>query len=122
MDRLTARPKREAYIPDRPGYDRELPGFRRIAEGRPAVVVAAPEPGDGSAAVSFACGFGPPVAVRATGHGIVAPAEGGVVITTRWTGAVPTGAHPRTAYAEAGTRRRQVASAAARCALAPESS
>ncbi|MFD4373313.1 FAD-binding oxidoreductase [Streptomyces sp. NPDC058486] len=119
MDRLLSRLKGEVYTPDYPGYEQELPGFNRIAEHRPDVIVAALDSGDVAAAVSFAAESGLPVAVQATGHGIAAPARGGVLVSTRRMTAVSVDPVTRTAYVEAGAQWHQVIASAARYGLAP---
>ncbi|MFZ4274153.1 FAD-binding oxidoreductase [Streptomyces arboris] len=119
LDGLVARLKGEVFTPGDPGYAGELAGFNRIARHRPDVVVAARSAEDVSAAVSFAAREGLPVAVQATGHGIGAPAPGGVLVATRRMNAVAVDPLTRTAYVEAGAQWHQVISAAAPHGLAP---
>ncbi|NEB42365.1 FAD-dependent oxidoreductase [Streptomyces sp. SID14515] len=119
LDGLAARLKGEVFTPADAGYARELAGFNRIAQHRPDVVVAALSAEDVSAAVSFAAREGLPVAVQATGHGIAAPASGGVLVATRRMDAVAVDPLTRTAYVEAGAQWHQVISAAAPHGLAP---
>ncbi|MFZ4267526.1 FAD-binding oxidoreductase [Streptomyces arboris] len=119
LDGLVARLKGEVFTPEDPGYAAELAGFNRIARHRPDVVVAARSAEDVSAAVSFAAREGLPVAVQATGHGIGAPAPGGVLVATRRMNAVAVDPLTRTAYVEAGAQWHQVISAAAPHGLAP---
>ncbi|MEI7029437.1 FAD-binding oxidoreductase [Streptomyces pratensis] len=119
LDGLVARLKGELFTPEDPGYERELAGFNRIARHRPDVVVAAQATSDVSAAVSFASETGLPVAVQATGHGIAAPASGGVLISTRRMNTVAVDAAARTAHVEAGAQWHQVIAAAAPHGLAP---
>ncbi|MFJ8847171.1 FAD-binding oxidoreductase [Streptomyces cyaneofuscatus] len=119
LDGLVARLKGEVFTPEDPGYAAELAGFNRIARHRPDVVVAARSAEDVSAAVSFAAREGLPVAVQATGHGVGAPALGGVLVATRRMNAVAVDPLTRTAYVEAGAQWHQVISAAAPHGLAP---
>ncbi|MEU3053545.1 FAD-binding oxidoreductase [Streptomyces griseus] len=119
LDGLDVRLKGDVFTPEDPGYEAELAGFNRIARHRPDVVVAALSAEDVSVAVSFAVRAGLPVAVQATGHGIAAPAPGGVLVATRRMNAVAVDPLTRTAYAEAGAQWHQVISAAAPHGLAP---
>ncbi|MFH9135995.1 FAD-binding oxidoreductase [Streptomyces sp. NPDC017524] len=119
LDGLVARLKSEVFTPEDAGYAKELAGFNRIARHRPDVIVVARSAGDVSAAVSFAAQEGLPVAVQATGHGIAAPASGGVLVATRRMNAVAVDPLTRTAYVEAGAQWHQVISAAAPHGLAP---
>ncbi|MFJ9039024.1 FAD-binding oxidoreductase [Streptomyces sp. NPDC102406] len=119
MDRLLGRLKGDVLTPDYPGYEEEVLGFNRIARHRPAVIVTALSSADVAAAVSFAGEQGLPVAVQATGHGIAAAAQGGVLISTRRMSAVSVDPVTRTAYAEAGAQWHQVIASAARHGLAP---
>ncbi|MEU8564367.1 FAD-binding oxidoreductase [Streptomyces cyaneofuscatus] len=119
MDGLVARLKGEVFTPEDAGYARELPGFNRIGQHRPDVIVAAQSAEDVSAAVSFAARQGLPIAVQATGHGIAAPADGGVLVSTRRMNAVAVDPVTRTAHVEAGAQWHQVIAAAAPHGLAP---
>lgn len=119
LDGLVARLKGEVFTPEDAGYARELAGFNRIARHRPDVVVVARSAEDVSTAVSFAAREGLPVGAQATGHGIAAPASGGVLVATRRMNAVAVDPLTRTAYVEAGAQWHQVISAAAPHGLAP---
>lgn len=118
-DGLVARLKGEVFTPRDAGYERELAGFNRIGQHRPDVIVAARSAGDVSAAVSFAAGQALPIAVQATGHGIAAPARGGVLVATRRMNAVAVDPLTRTAYVEAGAQWHQVIAAGGPHGLAP---
>lgn len=119
VDGLVARLEGEVFTPEDAGYARELAGFNRIGLHRPDVVVAALSAEDVSAAVSFAARQGLPTAVQATGHGIAAPAVGGVLVSTRRMNAVAVDPLTRTAHVEAGAQWHQVIAAAAPHGLAP---
>ena len=107
------------YTPGADGYDKERIGFQRLAPHRPEVVVGARGEQDVRAAVEFAAAHGTRVAVQARGHGLGAPLEGGVLISTgRMTG-VRVAPHERTAWVEAGASWQQVIEAAAPHGLAP---
>ncbi|MEV1006080.1 FAD-binding oxidoreductase [Streptomyces sp. NPDC049881] len=101
------------------GFEAELAGFDLVARHRPAYVVRAESAADVRAAVRFAAGRGLPVGVQATGHGIAAPADGGVLVSTRRMDAVTVDPGARTATVGAGARWGQVVAAAAPYGLAP---
>lgn len=103
------------------GYDRERAGFQRALEQRPAVIVGAAGAEDVRLAVELAAAHGLPVAVQATGHGLVNPCEGGVLISTGRMTSVRVDPAARTARFEAGATSEQVVQAAAPYGLAPPS-
>jgi FAD/FMN-containing dehydrogenase len=107
----------------RPGdddYDDERTGFQRAVEHRPALIVAATGPDDVRAAVELATAQRRPVGVKATGHGVTAPAgDDGVLITTQRMSGVRIDPETRTAHVEAGARWGQVVERAAPHGLAP---
>lgn len=119
VDRLVGRVKGEVLLPGDPGYDAELAGFNEIARHRPALVVAAVHAEDVVAAVRFARERRLAVGVQATGHGIAAPDEHTVLISTRRMNTVAVDPASRTARAEAGAQWHQVIAAAAPHHLAP---
>ncbi|MET9554896.1 FAD-binding oxidoreductase [Streptomyces sp. NPDC006645] len=114
---LTALPY--VFRPGDPGYDDEVAGFQLGFAPRPEVVVGATGEGDVRAAVAHAAAHGLPVGVQATGHGVPAAAEGGLLITTRRMDGVRIDPGTRTARIEAGVRWRQVVEAAGPHGLAP---
>ncbi|UCM87711.1 BTAD domain-containing putative transcriptional regulator [Streptomyces marincola] len=119
LDRLITQVRGEVFTPGDAEYEAELSGFNLIARHRPDVVVQAVTEADVQAAVRFAAALDLPVGVQATGHGIAAPADGGVLISTRRMNAVRVDARNRTARVEAGARWHQVIAAAAKHGLAP---
>ncbi|BDH15613.1 oxidoreductase [Streptomyces hygroscopicus] len=106
-------------VPGDAGYDAERSGFQRAYRHRPDVIVGAECAGDVVAAVRFARAQGLPVAVQATGHGLSAATDGGLLISTRRMSGVRVDAAARTARAEAGVVWGQVVEAAAPYGLAP---
>ncbi|UNO40394.1 FAD-binding protein [Streptomyces sp. MST-110588] len=101
------------------GYDEERSGFQTGHRHRPAVIVGAAGAADVRAAVAFAAAHGLSVAVQATGHGLGAATEGGLLITTRRMTGLRVDAAARTAWAAAGVVWAQVIEEAARHGLAP---
>ncbi|MGW7487851.1 FAD-binding oxidoreductase [Streptomyces sp. NPDC054786] len=106
-------------VPGDDAYDAERSGFQRAYRHRPAVIVGAECAGDVVAAVRFARAQGLPVAVQATGHGLSAATDGGLLISTRRMAGVRVDAAARTARVEAGVVWGQVIEAAAPYGLAP---
>ncbi|WP_078856870.1 FAD-binding oxidoreductase [Streptomyces sp. NBRC 109706] len=93
--------------------------FNGIARHHPALTVAAEDRDDVRTAVAHAAEQGLPVAVRATGHGITRPADGGLLISTHRMNEVRVDPATRTARAAAGARWEQVIRAAWAYGLAP---
>jgi FAD/FMN-containing dehydrogenase len=105
--------------PDDETYAAECATYNLAVGHRPAVVVGAAGPGDVQAAVRFASGHELPVAVLATGHQAIVPADEAVLITTSRMAAVDVDAQARSAHIAAGTRWQQVIDVAAEHGLAP---
>ncbi|MFE7544893.1 FAD-binding oxidoreductase [Streptomyces platensis] len=119
---LTARVRGPVLLPGDDGYDGyddERSGFQLARRHRPAVIVGARCAEDVVAAVRFARAQGLPVAVQATGHGLSAATEGGLLISTRRMAGVRVDAAAGTARVEAGVVWGQVVEAAAPHGLAP---
>lgn len=106
-------------VPGDDGYDAERSGFQLARCHRPAVIVGAECAGDVVAAVRFARAQGLPVAVQATGHGLSAATDGGLLISTRRMAGVRVDAAAGTARVEAGVVWGQVVEAATPYGLAP---
>lgn len=101
------------------GYHAARLPFQRKFDPYPAVVVEATGPEDVLAAVRFARDAGLPFSVQATGHGVVAPAEGGVLLKTTRMADVEVDAGRRTARTGGGALWSDVIAAAAPHGLAP---
>ncbi|RJK96526.1 FAD-binding oxidoreductase [Vallicoccus soli] len=102
-----------------PEADAEVAPFNVAHRQRVAAVVGATCAGDVAAAVRVAARHSLPVAVQATGHGIVAPREDAVVVSTARMQAVRVDPATRSARVEAGVRWRAVLEAAAPYGLLP---
>src|SRR3712207_6061962 len=72
----------DAYAPGDDGYDEASRAWNLNARQRPALVVMAESAADVVAAVRFARGAGMGVGVMATGHGVGAPCDGGLLVNT----------------------------------------
>nr|WSX22346.1 FAD-binding oxidoreductase [Streptomyces tubercidicus] len=116
---LVAQVRGPVLVPGDDGYDAERSGFQLARQHRPAVIVGARCAEDVVAAVRFARSQGLPVAVQATGHGLSAATDGGLLISTRRMAGVRVDAAAGTARAEAGAVWGQVVEAAAPYGLAP---
>lgn len=101
------------------GYDAERAGFQTATQHRPAVIVGALGAEDVRAAVASAGAHGWPVAVQATGHGLSAAADGGVLISTRRMNGVRVDPGPRSVRIDAGVCWGQVIEEAAGCTSTP---
>ncbi|MCF1598687.1 FAD-binding oxidoreductase [Streptomyces muensis] len=105
--------------PGQPGYDDELAGFQTGFALRPGLVVPARDAADVTAAVRYAGERRLHVGIRATGHGLPGPVEGGVLVSTRRMDRVSVDPGSRTVRVQAGVRWGQVVAAAAPYGLAP---
>lgn len=109
----------EVFQPGDSGYTAECATFNLAVTHHPAVVVGAAEPADVQAAVRFATAHDLAVAVLATGHQGIVPADGAMLITTRRMTAVTVDPESRTAVVQAGARAQQVMDGAVPLGLAP---
>src|SRR5690242_130703 len=106
-------------LPGDAGYDEERAVFNLNHELVPAVIVVAQGTADVQAAVAFAARQRRPVLVKTTGHQVVGPAPGAVVIATRRMNDVTVDAAGRTARVGAGAVWSEVIEEAAKAGLAP---
>ena len=93
-----------AYSPGEEGYDGACAAWNLNAHQSPALVVAAEGASDIVAAVSLAREEGLGIGVMATGHGVAAPADGGVLINTSRMRGVRVDPETKTARVEAGAK------------------
>src|ERR687893_229070 len=96
--------KGDAYVPGDGGYDEARAAWNLNAHQSPALVVVAEGAADVLAAVRLACDEGLGVGVMATGHGVAAPCDGGVLINTSRMRGVHVDPETRTARVEAGAK------------------
>src|SRR5918998_103778 len=96
--------KGDAYVPSDGGYDGARAAWNLNAHQSPALVVAAEGAADVLAAVRLARDEGLGVGVMATGHGVAAPCDGGVLINTSRMRGVHVDPETRTARVEAGAK------------------
>ncbi|WP_217370978.1 FAD-binding oxidoreductase [Nonomuraea antri] len=100
-------------------HDAEITGFNLAVRHRPAVAVTAESIDDVAEAVRHAAAHHLPVAVQATGHGAVQPADGAMLILTSRLTELTIDPQARTATIGAGCTWAQVVQAAAPYGLAP---
>lgn len=100
-------------------YDRLRAGFNVALQHQPAVIVEAQSAQDVAAAVSFANAENRPLSVKATGHGTIVPANGGVMIVTAGLKQLEVNADEQTAIIGAGLLWGDVLQEAQKSGLAP---
>jgi FAD/FMN-containing dehydrogenase len=118
VEGLRAGLKGAAYVPGDEGYDEARAAWNLNAHQHPALVVVAEGAADVLAAVRLAREQGLGVGVMATGHGVAAPADGGVLINTSRMKGVHVDPETRTARVEAGVKWADLAPEAAAHGLA----
>ena len=104
LEALRAGLKGAAYMPGDEGYDGGRAAWNLNADQHPALVVVAEGAADVLAAVRLAREQGLGVGVMATGHGVAAPADGGILINTSRMKGVHVDPETRTARVEAGAK------------------
>src|SRR5215208_1126545 len=103
LETLRAGLRGTAHAPGDEGYDEASRAWNLAAHQQPTLVVVAGGAADGMGAVRFARDAGMGVGVMATGHGVGAPCDGGVLINTSGMRGVRVDPTSRTARVEAGT-------------------
>jgi len=102
LETLRACLRGTAHVPGEEGYDDASRAWNLAAHQAPALVVMAGGAADVMAAVRFARDAGMGVGVMATGHGVGAPCDGGVLINTSQMRGVRVDPVSGTARVEAG--------------------
>ncbi len=116
---LRAAVRGAVITPEDAGYDAARRGWNLRVDARPSVVVEAASAADVAAAVAFARRHALPIAVQATGHGTVRPADGALLLLTRRLDGIQIDLVARTARIEAGVQWGAVLEAAQKHGLAP---
>lgn len=119
ISELRARCQGQVIFPEDPQYNEARLAWNRKVEQHPAVIVIAETARDVATAVSFANQHNLGVAVQATGHGNVRPADDCLLILTREMSGVTIDPDAQTAYVEAGVQWGAVLAAAQEYGLAP---
>ena len=107
------------HVPGTPGYDVHRVTLNPTLDPRPAVVAEAVTPADVAAAVRVARRYRLPLAVQATGHGSLVPADGGLLVKTTAMAEVLVNPSRRVARVGPGATWADVIAAAAPFGLAP---
>ena len=102
LETLRAGLRGTAFAAGEDGYDEACRAWNLNAHQEPALVVMAEGAADVMAAVRFARELGLGVGVMATGHGVGAPCDGGVLVNTSRMRGVRVDPVARTARVEAG--------------------
>ena len=102
LETLRAGLRGKAYAAGEEGYDEACRAWNLNARQEPALVVMAEGAADVMAAVAFARDAGMGVGVMATGHGMGAPCDGGMLVNTSRMRGVRVDPVARTARVEAG--------------------
>ncbi|MFC0505123.1 FAD-binding oxidoreductase [Micromonospora costi] len=118
LGRLAAEVAGPVSLPGDEAYAAETATWNTSLVQRPAVAVGAASAADVQAAVRFADANGLPVAVVATGHGAVVPADGSIMINLRRMNSVNVDAESRTATIGAAVTAQHLIDAAAAAGLA----
>lgn len=112
-------PAAAVHLPEDPGYETGRLPWNLMFDPKPAVVVEAATPREAQAAIRAAQECALPLAVQSTGHGIVVPADGGMLLTTSRMDSVVVDPQRRTVRVGGGAQWGAVMSAAAKYGLAP---
>lgn len=107
------------FAPGDAGYDDARRGWNLRVDAHPAVVVEAADADDVAVAVGYARRVGLSLAVQATGHGTVRPADGALLLRTGRLNGVAVDPVAQTARIEAGVQWGAVLAAAQPHGLAP---
>jgi len=109
----------QVIVPDDLRYDEVRAAWNLTVDQRPALIVVAANAADIAAAVRYACEADLKVAVQATGHGVIRPANDSLLIVTSEFTEVRVDAESRTAWVSAGAKWGKVLEAAQAVGLAP---
>ncbi|MBN2472844.1 MAG: FAD-binding oxidoreductase [Anaerolineae bacterium] len=116
---LQSRLSGTVLTPDDPGYDAARMNWNVAIDQHPALIVMAKTASDVAQAVRFAVAANLQIAVKATGHGAVLPADNCLLVVTANMQGVSVDAQQRTATIQAGVQWGAVLEAAQRAGLAP---
>jgi FAD/FMN-containing dehydrogenase len=109
----------QAIAPGEPQYDELRAAWNLTVDQHPALIAIAHSAADVAEAVQFARAANLPVAVQATGHGVIRPADDSLLISTQKMTGVRIDAEARTAWISAGTKWGKVLEQTQAVGLAP---
>ncbi len=110
---------RAVYTPGDAGYDAARAAWNLLVDQHPALVLMARNAADIQAGINYARANGLDVAMQATGHGVVRPADGALLINTSAMNGVTIDPDTGTAWVEAGAEWGDVLPKAQEHGLAP---
>ncbi len=116
---LQARMESQVIAPDDARYDELRAAWNRTVDQHPALIVVAETAADIAEAVRYAHEADLKVAVQATGHGVIRPANGSLLILTSSMTDVRVNAPAHTAWVSAGAKWGRVLEEAHAVGLAP---
>jgi FAD/FMN-containing dehydrogenase len=119
VDQLKARVQGAVSAPGETQYDALRAAWNLSVDQHPALIVVAESAADIAAAVRFAREADLKVAVQATGHGVIRPANNSLLINTSQFTDVRINAESRTAWISAGAKWGKVLAQAQAVGLAP---
>ncbi|MCB0244686.1 MAG: FAD-binding oxidoreductase [Anaerolineae bacterium] len=119
LNALQARLQGAIIAPGDPGYDSARMAWNLSVQQFPAAVIMAADTADIAEAVRFARQAGLKVGVQATGHNVIRPADGSLLINTSQMAGVSVDAAARTARIEAGAQWGAVLPETQAAGLAP---
>ena len=118
-NQLQARIQGQVIAPGEARYDELRAAWNLTVDQHPALIVMAVSANDIAEAVRYARAADLKVAVQATGHGVIRPANGSLLILTANLTEVRVDAAARTAWVSAGTKWGKVLAATHAVGLAP---
>ncbi len=110
---------RAVYTPGDTGYDEARAAWNLVVDQHPALVLMARNAADIQAGIKYARANRLDVALQATGHGVVRPADGALLINTSAMNGVTIDPDAGTAWVEAGAKWGDVLPRAQAHGLAP---
>jgi hypothetical protein len=109
----------EVFAPEDAGYEEARLAWNRVVDQYPALIVRAANAADVVEAVRFARAEDLPIAVQATGHGVVNPADGALLVLTSRLNELAIDPETQTAWIGAGLKWGEVLTRAQEHGLAP---
>lgn len=116
---LQSRVRGLVITPENAMYDEARQAFNRLVDQRPALILIASGTVDVAEGVRFARSQGLGVAIQSTGHGVILPADGGVMILTSQLRDILVDPGSQTAHIGAGLKWGEVLAETQKFGLAP---
>lgn len=119
LDTLRESLQGDLFAPGDAGYDEARLAWNRATNQYPALILSAASAADIVLAVRFARAEGLGIAVQSTGHGVVTPADGALLVLTSRLADVQVDAESQTAWVGAGAKWGAVLAKTQEFGLAP---